>query len=322
MKVWYGACVTVLMVLLPGAPRANAWGCKGHQTVALIAERHLTPEAKKMVDALLSANPMDPKLKRYCGESIRDAMADVSTWADDVRNDRKNGPWHYIDIPLGATHEGLEQYCGEEGCVTKAIADNFAILRDASGDPAKRAEALRYLIHFVGDLHMPLHAATNNDEGGNCAPVKYFRRWPRAVGHSFSPNLHSLWDTAIVERDMEGADPMEYSEMLDVQFASYAEAWQKAGIHVEDWAWESHDYAVSAVYAALVPPIPSEANVAVHSCSDANNVGERILHRHAVAGTTYQEIAGAVVEERIAQAGVRLAMMINEAAKGAAASAR
>jgi hypothetical protein len=322
MKIWYGACVALLMVLLPGAPRANAWGCKGHQTVALIAERHLTPEAKKMVDALLGANPIDAKLKRYCGDSERDAMADVSTWPDDVRNDRKNGPWHYIDIPLGAPHGGVEQYCGAEGCVTKAIADNFAILRDAGGDAAKRAEALRYLIHFVGDLHMPLHAATNNDEGGNCAPVKYFRRRPRASGHSFAPNLHSLWDTAIVERDMEGADPAEYGEMLDAQFASYVETWQKAGIHVEDWAWESHDYAVSAVYGALIPSIPAEASVAVHACSDADNVGERVLHMHAVAGTTYQEIAGPVVEERIAQAGVRLAMMINEAAKGGGASQR
>lgn len=134
----------------------------------------MTPKAKKTVDALLGANPIDTKLKRFCGDSVRDAMADVSTWPDDVRNEQKNGPWHYIDIPLGA------------------IADNFAILRDASGDAAKRAEALRYLIHFAGDLPIPLHAATNNDEGGNCAPVKYFRRRPRASGHSFAPNLHSL----------------------------------------------------------------------------------------------------------------------------------
>jgi hypothetical protein len=262
-------------------------------------------------------------LKRYCGDSVRDAMANVSTWPDDVRSERKNGPWHYIDIPLGAPRGAVEQYCAKEGCVTKAIADNFAILRDVNADSAKRAEALRYLIHFVGDLHMPLHATSNNDQGGNCAAVKYFRRRPQAAGHSYAPNLHSLWDTAIVERDMEGADPAEYGEMLDAQFAHYAETWQKAGIHVDDWAWESHDYAVSAVYAALVPPIPVEASaVAVHSCSDANNVGERFLRIHAVAGASYQELAGAVVEERIAQAGVRLAMMINEAANSGGAAPR
>jgi hypothetical protein len=88
----------------------------------------------------------------------------------------------------------------------------------------------------------------------------------------------------------------------------------------EDWAWESHDYAVSAVYGALMPSTPAEASVAVHGCSDAHNVGERVLHMHAVAGTTYQEIAGPVVEERIAQAGGRLAMIINAAARGDGAS--
>src|SRR5579862_6640132 len=191
--------VTIVFVLVSlCAPAAKSWGCKGHQTVALIAEKHLSPEAKKMVDALLSGNPIDPKVKRYCGDSVRDAMADVSTWADDVRNEKKNGPWHYIDIPRGAQRAALEQYCGSEGCVTNAIAEQAALLKDKNADAAKRADALRYIIHFVGDLHQPLHATTNDDEGGNCVPVRYFRRKAREHGHSFSPNLHSLWDTAIL----------------------------------------------------------------------------------------------------------------------------
>src|SRR5579862_4608065 len=137
--------VTIVFVLVSlCAPAAKSWGCKGHQTVALIAEKHLSPEAKKMVDALLSGNPIDPKVKRYCGDSVRDAMADVSTWADDVRNEKKNGPWHYIDIPRGA-----------QGCVTNAIAEQAALLKDKNADAAKRADALRYIIHFVGDLHNP-----------------------------------------------------------------------------------------------------------------------------------------------------------------------
>src|SRR5208283_764413 len=115
IRLLAGTAILLLLDMAVATPPAVAWGCKGHQTVALLAEKHLTPEAKKMIDALLSGNPIDPKLKRYCGDSVRDAMADASTWPDDVRNERKNGPWHYIDIPLGAERGSLEQYCGADG---------------------------------------------------------------------------------------------------------------------------------------------------------------------------------------------------------------
>ena len=128
--------VSSLFLLQPSP--TLAWGCKGHQTIALIAEKQLTPEAHQFVDKLLSENPVDPQLKRYCGNSSRDPLADASTWPDDVRNDRKNGPWHYIDIPRGAPRGPIDQYCGAEGCVTKAIAEELAILKDKSSDPRQR----------------------------------------------------------------------------------------------------------------------------------------------------------------------------------------
>jgi hypothetical protein len=296
-------------------PSGLAWGCKGHQTVALIAEKHLTPEAKQFVQTLLSENPIDPTLKRYCGDAVRDAMADASTWADDVRGERKNGPWHYIDIPRGAKRGPLEPYCGKEGCVTSAISEQLAILRDKSAAGAKRADALRYLIHFVGDLHQPLHTITNADEGGNCVPLKYFWRNAHQHNHSFTPNLHGIWDTAIPERDAEGADPAEYADMLDAVFSADIEGWKKVGIHVDDWVWEGYDFAEDVVYGDLTPKIAIEPNVAVHSCADDNNIGERMLHLNIVAGEAYQEKAAPVAEKRIAEGGVRLAMILNEAAK-------
>jgi hypothetical protein len=292
-----------------------AWGCKGHQTVALLAEKHLTPEARQLLETLLKENPIDPQLKRYCGPFPGSAIADSSTWPDDVRNTLKNGPWHYIDIPRGVPRAPLASFCGESGCVTQAITEQLAILRDLHADPRKRADAARYVIHFVGDLHMPLHASTNNDEGGNCVPVRYFRRNPREHNHSYTPNLHSVWDTAILERDMEGADPNEYAEFLDQSFGPQAEAWMKAGVHVEDWAWESHDLAESVVYGYLVPNDPIEPPVLVHSCTDDNNVGERMFNLHFSVGAIYQDAAAPVVEKRIAQAGIRLAMILNEALK-------
>src|SRR5580658_10982115 len=153
-------CSLCTLILLFWAPAAEAWGCKGHQTVALIAEKHLTTEAKQFVEKLLAENPIDPKLNRYCGGASRNLMADASTWADDVRGERKNGPWHYIDVPRGAQRGPLEPYCGSNGCVTRAISEQLVILKDAQADGVKRAEALRYIIHFVGDLHQPLHTTT------------------------------------------------------------------------------------------------------------------------------------------------------------------
>lgn len=317
MKLWSAGLAAVFAMMLLAAPEARAWGCKGHQTVALIAEKHLTAEAREMVETLLKNNPIDPNLKRYCGDAVHDAMADSSTWPDDVRGERKNGPWHYIDIPRGAPRRPLEAYCGDEGCVTRAITEEAALLKDKNADAAKRADALRYIIHFVGDMHQPLHSTTNADEGGNCVPVKYFRRPPRERGHGYSPNLHSLWDTAIPERDMEGADPPEYAETLDQAFAADMERWQREGIHVEDWAWESHERAEKNVYDALAPKIPIEPQVAVHSCADDNNIGARLLALHLTAGRAYQDQAAPVVEEQIAKAGVRLAMILNDAAKTA-----
>jgi len=311
------ASVRSFLVVLPLSLACNsawAWGCKGHQTVALIAEKQLTLQARQFVEKLLTENPIDPQLKRYCGGATRDLMADASTWADDVRGTAKNGPWHYIDIPRGAARGPLAPYCGDGGCVTQAIAEQLAILKDKNADPHKRADALRYIIHFVGDLHMPLHATSNNDEGGNCVPVRYFRRWPQEHHDSYTPNLHSLWDTAIVERDMEGAEPLEYADFLGLLFSADFAKWQAAGAHVDDWAWESHDWAESIVYGALVPKVPVETPATVHSCADANNIGNRMLHLNLFAGQSYQEAAGPVVEQRIAQAGVRLAMILNEAA--------
>jgi hypothetical protein len=297
-------------------PSAHAWGCKGHQTVALMAEKHLTPAAKQMLLTLLKDNPIDPALKRYCGNAMGDEFADASTWPDDIRNLRKETqPWHYLDIPRGAQTGPVGPFCGENGCVTQAIEQQLGVLKDKTAASAKRADALRFLIHFVGDLHQPLHATTNGDRGGNCVPVKYFRRNPHVRFGSYSPNLHHIWDTEILERQAEGADPAEISDALEAAFAGEIPGWQRAGIHLEDWAWESHDHAEETTYGALAKKIPIEKDVPVNACTDNNQIGDRMQHKHIAIGQAYQDEAASVVDERLAQAGIRLAMILNEAAK-------
>ena len=302
------------------APSARSWGCKGHQTVALIAEKYLTPEARQLVDKLLSENPIDPKLKRGCGNTTPDLMVDASTWPDDVRNERHNGPWHYIDIPRGKHKGSLEQSCGTDGCVTRAIGEQRAILKEKSADPAKRAEAIRYLIHFVGDMHQPLHAINNGDNGGNCVPVKYLHHEPlpnplHAEREDYSPNLHQIWDTEMVERDMEVSNPQRYADELDEKFRAESASWEAAGVHVENWAWEVHERAETDVYDAFSVKIAVEPDVKPKGCSDNNHTGKRQFAMHLTADETYQSRAAKAVEKGIAEAGVRLAMILNDAAK-------
>ena len=305
-----------LLAGLALAPAAKAWGCKGHQTVAFLAEKHLTPEAKLMFQTLLSENPIDPQLRRFCGNAVTNVFADAATWADDERTKApKTGPWHFIDIPLGATRDQVTQSCGATGCVTQAIADQLAILKDKTAPAGKRADALRFIIHFVGDLHQPLHASDNSDRGGNCVPVKYFRRNPHSSGGSYSPNLHGIWDTEILEREMEGASPSEYAGTLDTLFAESIAEWQQGGMQLENWAWEGHQHAINASYGALPVKIAVETAGIVEKCTDDNSIGNRMLHLHETAGLVYQEAAAAVIQERLAQAGIRLAMILNDAAK-------
>ena len=304
------------------SPTAHAWGCKGHQTVAFIAEKHLTLEARQMIQKLLSDNPIDPTLKRGCGNATTDLMADASTWPDDVRNERNNGRWHYIDIPLGKHQGSLNEYCGTEGCVTRAIDQQRAVLKDKFADPLKRAEAIRYLIHFVGDMHQPLHAANNADNGGNCVPVAYFHHSPLPSSvhperDEYFPNLHQIWDTEIVERDMymEISNARRYADELDEKFRKKSGDWEAAGLQVERWAWESHERAEAEVYGAFPEKIGTEPDLKLKSCAENDHMGKRMFEKHLAVGEAYQNRAGEIVEISLAQAGVRLAMILNDAAK-------
>jgi hypothetical protein len=299
------------------APAGRAWGCRGHEVVAALAEKHLTPEAKQAFLALLTANPIDPQVKRYCGERGLDPIIDSATWADDERNkEPATAPWHYIDIPLGAKQGSAKNYCGTGGCVTRAIVEQLAILKDKTAPGPMRAAALRFIIHLVGDLHQPLHGITNADRGGNCVALQYQQRRPHARNNSYTPNLHHIWDTEIPESQMQGADAAEFADTLDTMFAVSAAEWQAGGMQVDNWAWDSHQHAVDTAYGALGTPLAVEPDVPVNSCADDNNIGQRMLHKHIVVGATYRDQAGAVAEERLAQAGIRLAMILNDAAKG------
>src|SRR5260370_3078091 len=142
-KIAYGRAGFVVSYLA-WAPAGRAWGCRGHETVAALAEKHLTPEAKQALLALLTANPIDPQLKRFCGDIGLDPIVDAATWADDQRTkEPATAPWHFIDISLGATTGSAANFCCAGGCVTKAIAAQLVILKWNTAAATQRGGALR-----------------------------------------------------------------------------------------------------------------------------------------------------------------------------------
>jgi hypothetical protein len=304
-------------VFLTAPLSAWAWGCEGHQVVALLAEKHLNPRALAMVKQILNDGPIDPTLNRYCKEGGIDAMTDSSTWADDIRPQKPEaGPWHYIDIPLGTPRMDITKFCAPpESCLTQAITNQIAILRQSGIDPEKRAEALRFLIHFVGDLHQPLHAITNNDQGGNCVPAAYFDALPQLRNpqtESYAPNLHAIWDTNILERDTTGKTVDQVASELDQSFRSKIAGWQSSGLDVNQWAWESYQIAAETAYGKLPVRIPVEPPQPITSCAHDNHISSRIFKLNEQIGQAYQDVAAPVVEQQIAKAGARLALVLNQ----------
>jgi hypothetical protein len=296
---------------------ARAWGCEGHQVVALLAEKHLTPHALAVAKKILAESPIDPSLSRYCKKGGTDALADASTWPDDIRAMRpETAPWHYVDIPLGTTRREVEKYCDpKESCVTRAITEQLAILRSADSDPRKRADALRFLIHFVGDLHQPLHGVTNNDQGGNCVPVAFFDTLPQLRNpqtESYTPNLHGVWDTNILERAASGKTVDQVATELDESYRNKIVRWQSGKVDIDGWAWESYQLAVKNVYDKLPVRIPVETAQPVMSCADDNHVSARMLKLNEHLVEPYQKMAAAIVRARLARAGARLALLLNQ----------
>jgi len=181
--------IVLLLLSIVGFQSVSfGWGCSGHEIVALIAERQLSDVAAQKVLSLLT-NPglyVNKKPFRFCNPQKYDLtnpsdlglMAFYATWADDFRDlDKTTAPWHFWDVPLNLTTEpALPQFC-DQGCVVKAIQDQIDKLK-SSANAHSKAKALALLIHFMGDLHQPLHIATNNDRGGNCIPVKFL--WNRS----------------------------------------------------------------------------------------------------------------------------------------------
>src|SRR5260221_13398272 len=252
------------LVLFAGEPRAFAWGCEGHQAVALIAERLLNPPTLKAIEAVLAASPVDPALKPFCPPVPADPIADVSTWADDYRTAvPATAGWHFINFPLaiGPNTASYRKYCPMGNCAIDAIVAQYRILT-TTADARMRAEALRFLVHFVGDLHQPLHTATNGDRGGNCLPVTYFGEPPvEDDRQNFRPNLHGVWDDSTIRRLMSTRGLAGSRALADYIAGTsplpFVAAQTPTAARVTSWARDADVLARTVAYGRLpvTPPI-------------------------------------------------------------------
>ncbi len=167
---------------------------------ATLATTLLTAEAQAQV-----ADILDPGA----------TLADISTWADEVRPSRPNtGPWHYVNIPGEASGYDAHRDC-RHGCVVSAIEQSLRQLQDPSKDRAVRQEALQWVVPLVADLHQPLHAI-GDDRGGNDGIVKFNGR---------QTNLHRLWDVDLIERAYPSQAMLQEQVVATLQTASWR-AWQ------------------------------------------------------------------------------------------------
>jgi len=301
--------VLLIIVSVPGS--AWGWGCSGHQIVALIAEEHLDPRALRAVEELLAAEPVDPELNRYCKDGTADPFVGAATWADDAKRVEGTGTWHYIDIPRSLSGGDLSPYCepvgplkngSRPGCLISALNDQLAALD--KGSRADRAHALRYVIHLVGDLHMPLHVNDNGDRGGNCVLVHF-----GPAGNTI--NLHALWDSGILDGALaeRHRTDREFARELDDRYQQKFDEWAKQKPSVDQWAWEVHKVGVEITYGKLLPPVPVEPP---HPAGDCAAESGKIRALNIVIGKDYQSSAMQAIEPLLTMAGYRLAGLLNQ----------
>jgi hypothetical protein len=288
----------------------------------LIARAHLTPAASAAVDRLLRENPIDAALSRFCKDRPEDPMVDAATWADDERNvDKTTEKWHFIDIPI-AVHAGsiperdAMKWCppspgGGAGCIVTAFEAQWATLRDRTQSPAARAQALRYVIHLIGDDAQPLHVSDNHDQGGNCTSIRFFAEArPR--------NLHSIWDTQLIARALDSGPftQSQFARQLDERFSTRWKEWGEGPVNFLAWTWDGHRVAESVTYADLTPAISVEPAAAGEADKDACDIErEHVSALHISVGDRYEAEALPVIQQQLAKAGYRLAGILNSVFK-------
>ena len=273
--------VGVLTLLFP-AHDAAAWGSDGHKLVCALARQQLTEQAITMVDRLLAD-----------GAALEGGIVkfpEACIWADQVKHTNRLDTYeeHYLNVPDDAGFIDLNRDCPALDCIAVGIQRALINLsRMASGkrEVARKAAALRYLGHYVGDLHQPLHISYRSDRGGNRIRVTWYGK------HT---NLHRLWDTGLLHRyDLRHPDSLDFLSSIKPGQLIPEEV---VGMdQVLDWMNESLRLARSHAYM-------DHQGALIKS-------GDRL-------GSDYLNRNKPVVIKQLTLAGARLAILLNQIAAG------
>lgn len=293
--------LTALIFIFNLPAKTFGWGTEGHQIVATMAEKLLTTQARNKINGLLNAAP-------HAGET----MVSVALWADTIRGiepgKRPETPnWHFVDIPLGEDDYDASRDCPETtngSCAVSALVMFQDILAQKKKSyfernaPLPRYEASKFIIHFVGDLHQPLHCITDTrtdpegDRGGGTKKVKWFN----ATGK----NLHGIWDTDILRRNMQGQSTAQYANSLFNSLTAAEKNMAKPSNSttptvisrgtIEDWAEACHEIGESAY-------------------SDLGTAGQGGVFN---LGQNYYDAHRSQVDAQLKLAAIRLARILNE----------
>ena len=265
------AALAAIALLAPSP--ALAWGKTGHRVVAAIADTQLSGLARAHVREILGP-----------GESLDDA----ATWPDDMRSDpapfwqKTASPWHYVTLN-GITYD----HAPSEGDALEALNHFKQVLQDPKANLADKQLALRFVIHIVGDLHQPLHVGKCCDRGGNDVKVTWFGKLT---------NLHAVWDSALPDEEQ-----LSFSELAAKLEPHISDrqliAWWD--INPRDWISESAEYRDSLYPTAADMPKPKGEKV---------KKGQPVLPDLSFS---YAYRFTPLIEQRLSQAGVRLAAYLN-----------
>jgi hypothetical protein len=237
------------------------------------------------VIARLAEQHMTPQARAAVAAILEpgESLADASIWADEVRNRmRHTAPWHYVDVTLDEPRYDRRFSADDSnhGCVVDKINEFRVTVRDTSKPIAERRIALRFLVHCLEDMHQPCHVGDNHDKGGNLTQVRWFGR---------GSNLHRVWDSDIIEH-VSTSEEFWLADVAKLDTAVNRPSWM--GGSVEDWATESL-LAARAAYQVL-------------------GTDKRIKSGQKL-GDEYQAVHLPVVRRRLCQAGLRPALVLNEA---------
>ncbi|WP_448662193.1 S1/P1 nuclease [Sphingomonas sp. CJ20] len=243
--------ILILLAALVGlASPAHAYWEYGHETVAAIAYRNVTPDVRREIDRLLAQSAL-LETPTCPARTIEQA----SVWADCVKT---LGPrfsyaynWHYQNVNVCKPFD-LKPACPDGNCVSAQIERDVKLLKDRKVPVRERVMALVFLIHFVGDLHQPLHAGDRGDLGGNRVKAAY------GIYSTDRLNLHSIWDGLLAERAISTPPSL-------VRAYSAAEREAVVGGSVEDWSRDSWQAAHDFVYASALGdpcgPVPAKVTL-------------------------------------------------------------